>query len=61
MNLENKFNRLTKKVYIDPNERVEYPPVAISYGHYKSGQNFYPIPIGTYGNFSFIQAAAKSS
>ena len=60
MNLQDKFNNLTKKVYIDPNERVEYPPVAISYGYYKSGENYYPVPIGTYGNFSFIQAAAKS-
>jgi|TARA_A100000171_G_C2139045_1_gene153044 hypothetical protein len=60
MNLQDKFNNLTKKVYIDPNERVEYPPVAISYGYYKSGENYYPVPLGTYGNFSFIQAAAKS-
>jgi len=49
--------------YIDPNEEIEHPPVAISYKEhsYKTGDGFksYPTPIGTYGNFSFIYSAPK--
>ena len=58
--MNNKFNLLYKKTYVDPEESIEYPPVALSYGQYKVRDKFYPIPIGTYGNFSFIQAAPKS-
>lgn len=60
MTLEEKFQQLSNKVYIDPNESITYPPVAISYGHYRLNDDYYPIPIGTYGNFSFIQAPPKS-
>jgi hypothetical protein len=49
--------------YIDPNEKIEYPPVAISYKEHsyntRDGLKTYPTPIGTYGNFSFIQAPPK--
>lgn len=45
-----------KQSYIDPSEDLEYPPVAISMGY--NGK--YPIPIGTYGNFSCLVAASKS-
>jgi hypothetical protein len=49
--------------YIDPNELIEHPPVAISYGEHtyttKDGSVTYPTPIGTYGNFSFIAAPPK--
>ena len=50
---------------ININDKIEHPPVAISYktkeiitrdGEMKE----FPIPIGTYGNFSFIQAPPKS-
>jgi hypothetical protein len=50
---------------IDINKKIEHPPVAISFktkeivirnGSVKE----FPIPIGTYGNFSFIQAPPKS-
>ena len=58
--MNNKFNLLYQKTYVDPEESLEYPPVALSYGQYKIRDKFYPIPIGTYGNFSFIQAAPKS-
>ena len=41
-----------------------YPPVALSYGTKQikslTGTFEAPIPIGTYGNFSFVQAAPKS-
>lgn len=54
---------LVQESYIDPNEKIEHPPVAISYGEHsystKEGTVTYPTPIGTYGNFSFIQAPPK--
>jgi hypothetical protein len=50
--------------YVDISEEVKYPPVAISCGSYTEvnedkSTSTYPIPIGTYGNFSFIQAPPK--
>jgi len=49
---------------IDPEEEIEYPEPAISCGtksyETKDGIVEFPIPIGTYGNFSFIQAPPKS-
>ena len=48
------------KAYIDPNKEVKYPPIAISMGNFRVGSEVYPIPIGTYGNFSFISAPPKS-
>ena len=51
--------------YVDISEDVKYPPVAISCGTYNDVNHNgdvveYHIPIGTYGNFSFIQAPPKS-
>jgi len=50
--------------FIDINKKIEYPPVAISYGtqivQTRNGAMEFPIPIATYGNFSFIQAPPKS-
>jgi len=49
---------------IDVNEKLEYPPVALSFGETLiKGRNkdmLLPIPLGTYGNFSFIQAPPKT-
>lgn len=49
---------------IDIEQKIEHPPVAISYGHKeyktKEGTKYFPIPIATYGNFSFVQAPPKS-
>jgi len=50
---------------IDINKKIEHPPVAISFKNKevvtKNGSvKEFPIPIGTYGNFSFIQAPPKS-
>ena len=50
--------------YVDISEEVKYPPVAISCGSYNESNedgtvSNYPIPIGTYGNFSFVQAPPK--
>ena len=51
---------IEKKSYIDPNKEVKYPPIAISMGNFRAGNETYPIPIGTYGNFSFVSAPPKS-
>jgi len=49
--------------YIDPRKKIEHPPIAISYGTHsyntKEGEVVYDTPVGTYGNFSFIQAPPK--
>lgn len=52
-----------EECYIDPNETIEHPPVAISYKEHsystKEGLVTYPTPIATYGNFSFISSWPK--
>jgi hypothetical protein len=57
------IEHLVQECYIDPKERIEHPPVAISLGEHtyktRDGIVTYPTPIGTYGNFSFIQAPPK--
>jgi len=49
---------------VDPNVEISYPLPALSLGtktyDTKNGSIEYPIPLGTYGNFSFIQAPPKS-
>lgn len=54
---------LLESCYINPNEEVEHPPVAISLGESSfegpEGTVTYPTPIGTYGNIGFLQAPPK--
>lgn len=54
---------LLEQCYIDPRKTLEHPPIALSYGtySYKTSDEVitYDTPIGTYGNFSFIQAPPK--
>ena len=49
---------------VDPKIKIDYPPVAISLGEKliktSQGDMLLPIPIGTYGNFSFVQAPPKT-
>lgn len=58
------MERLDEECAIDVSEIIEYPPVAISMGEYtmntQSGALRFPIPIGTYGNFSFISGQPKT-
>ena len=55
---------LIEEAIINPLEKIEYPTPAISFGtkqyETKDGIIEYPIPVGTYGNFSFVQAPPKS-
>ena len=53
---DEKFNEILENSYIDPLKDVSYPPTAISYGIVHN----IPVSIGTYGNFSFVQAPPKS-
>ena len=49
---------------IDATEKIEHPEPALSLGfktyETKDGLKEFPVPLGTYGNFSFIQAPPKS-
>ena len=55
---------LEEECVINTNDIVEYPPVAISMGETTiqtlKGSKTLPIPLGTYGNFSFVQAPPKT-
>lgn len=55
------FEYIKEKAYIDPKLEIEHPPTALTMGRYRMGKNEYPVPIGTYGNFSFIQAPPKTN
>jgi len=55
---------IAEECTIDTETVMEYPPTALSLGEKKiqarGGEITMPIPIGTYGNFSFVQAPPKS-
>lgn len=52
--------KLQASLKVDRRKKEEYPPVAISIGEEHLGPNVYPIPYGTYGNFSLVVAPKKS-
>ena len=58
------FEYINDNANINPNEEITYPPVALSCGSFdlasSEGKETYPIPIGTFGNISFIQAPPKT-
>ena len=49
---------------IDPNKKIEYPPVALSMGEKlirtKKGDYLLPIPLATFGNLSVVTAPPKT-
>ena len=55
---------LEEDCIINPQEKIDYPPVAISYGENllktSNGDLLLPIPIGTMGNFSVVSAPPKT-
>ena len=55
---------IAEECTVSTDEVMEYPPTAISLGEKtiqgKNGNITIPIPIGTYGNFSFVQAPPKT-
>jgi|TARA_R110000824_G_scaffold109305_2_gene256830 hypothetical protein len=50
--------------FVDAKEKIEYPPVALSFGEklikHPEGDNLLPIPLGTYGNLSCVSAPPKT-
>jgi hypothetical protein len=55
---------IAQECKVSTDEVMDYPPTAISLGEKtiqtKNGDINIPIPIGTYGNFSFVQAPPKT-
>ena len=49
---------------VDINEKIDYPPVALSYGEKllksENGDKLVPIALGTYGNLSVVTAPPKT-
>ena len=58
------MQKIEQECSVDISLKMEYPPVALSVGtkliETNDGQISLPIPIGTYGNFSFVQAPPKT-
>ena len=54
------FKEMFNKALIDPSEEIKPQPIAVSIGttNYKGTE--YPIPFGSYGDFSCIVGASKS-
>ena len=61
---EQYFKYIDEHANVNPNDDIKYPPVALSCGSFElqtnRGRETYPIPIGTFGNISFIQAPPKT-
>ena len=61
--LDEERKELIKKhasLKIDRLKQIDYPPVALSIGEATLGQNVYPIPFGTYGNFAALVGGSKA-
>lgn len=54
------FSKILQESYIDPSEEMKMQPVAISIGSSNYKGIDYPIPFGSYGDFSCIVGASKS-
>lgn len=54
------YKTLQAKYYLDLHKPIERQPVALSIGNYGQGNYSYPIPFGSYGDFSCIVGASKS-
>lgn len=58
--ITNDFAKILQDSYIDPSEEIKNQPVAISIGSSQYKESMYPIPFGSYGDFSCIVGASKS-
>jgi len=54
------FAKMMSDSYVDPAEVIQAQPVAISIGTSEYKGETYPIPFGSYGDFSCIVGASKS-
>lgn len=59
LDYESKYKQILEDSYVNPKDKLSLPPLAVSYGNSNS-YNPSPIGIGSYGNFSFVQAPPKS-
>jgi hypothetical protein len=64
-NLENlsdgiDFNKMKLDAFVDVNEKLLHPPVAVSIGSHEYKGDSIPNAFGTYGNFSCIVGASKA-
>ena len=54
------FKNIYDSAFVDVTKKIEYPPVALSIGKKTMGSKVFPIPFGTYGNFSCIVGPPKT-
>lgn len=54
------FDQMHNNCLVDVSLELPPPPVALSIGTYTYKNEVYPIPFGTYGNFSCLVGASKS-
>ena len=54
------FSKMLNESLIDPSEEIKQQPIAISIRESEYKGNMYPIPFGSYGDFSCIVGASKS-
>lgn len=54
------FKAMHDKCFVDVSLQLPPPPIALSVGTYRYKGNDYPVPFGTYGNFSCLVGASKS-
>ena len=53
-------DKLFNQCEVSIDEVIKHPPTAIAIGEYEVKGNMYPIPFGSYGDFSCIVGASKS-
>lgn len=58
--IEVDFKKIFQEALIDPREEIKQQPIAISIRESEYKGNLYPIPFGSYGDFSCIVGASKS-
>jgi hypothetical protein len=58
--VETDFKKIFQEALIDPSEEIKQQPIAISIRESEYKSTNYPIPFGSYGDFSCIVGASKS-
>lgn len=54
------FSQMCRSCFVDVSLELPPQPIALSIGKYSYKGNTYPVPFGTYGNFSCLVGASKS-
>lgn len=54
------YQGMFKKTFVDVNQKIQRQPVAISIGESTYKQTRYPIPFGSYGDYSCIVGSSKA-